>query len=354
MINRSKSIDVCRGLLFLLMINTHALTMASVPRNYWLFSDFWLPNGWATVAFVVLSGFGIGYIYSIREQADRYVALIRRSRNIIAVMFISNFVFCAVRQGLIDKQASILLDPGWWFGFFTLTTDWSISGVLLPTGLVLLCGSFMIRFCQRAPWITLAALIVARIAVSLLTSSLTAIGCADLWIFKLLFLKGFGGFPVLPFVINGCLGIWLGIFKRRNEGVAWTVSLAVLMLMQVIIYLYTFNPTPSLWISVISSFSAITRFAWVFAFALLLSRFRYFPPTRMIGLVGKFSLGSFIMHRVFLHAIYLPWNHFYGNGLSPGYYYCLLIIGGFALTWFLCYLRERFPVLNRCFTRLAL
>ena len=54
--NRIRTIDLCRGLLFIFMMNTHALTIAGVPSSHWLFSDFWLPNGWATLVFVVLSG----------------------------------------------------------------------------------------------------------------------------------------------------------------------------------------------------------------------------------------------------------------------------------------------------------
>ncbi|MCL2524237.1 MAG: acyltransferase [Betaproteobacteria bacterium] len=349
---RSKAIDVCRGLLFLLMINTHALTIASVPKDHWLFSDYWLPNGWATIAFVVLSGYGIGYIFSIREQAGRDAALISRSKKILAVMFISNFVFSALQE-LLKKHVSTILAPEWWIGFFTLTTEWTISGVLFPTALVLLCGPAMIRFCQRALWKTLAALIVARIIIALLSSSLASTDYADYWIFQLLLFKGFGGFPVLPFVINGCLGVWLGIFKRFSNS-ASSVIFAALMLIQLIVYLSSFNPTASPWLLLISSLEAIGKFSWVFALALLLTRFQSFPMTSMIGLIGKFSLGSFIMHRVFIQGLNFMWNLFGNNLLSPAYYYCLLIICTLTLTWLFCILREHFPIINRCFTRLAL
>ena len=335
------------------MINTHALTAALVPRDHWLFSDFWLPNGWATVAFVVLSGYGIGYIFSIREQAEREASLISRCKKILAVMFVSNFVFGAIQQLLVKKQASNLLDPGWWLGFFTLNTDWTISGVLLPTGLVLLCGIFMIRFCQRAIWTTLIVLVAIRFAITLLISTPAVTDCANIWILQFLLFKGFG-FPVLPFVVNGCLGIWLGIFHRRNGEKAWIIVLVALMLVQLLIYFFSFKHTPALWGTLIFSLGAVGKFAWIFVVALLLTSLKSFPIASMIGLIGKFSLGSFIMHRVFLNAIDIPWKHFCGNWPSPGYYYCLLLIGALVLTWFHCFLRERFPDINRYFKRMAL
>jgi len=351
--NRSKSIDVCRGLLFLLMINTHALTMASVSKGHWLFSDFWLPNGWATVAFVVLSGYGVGYIFSVRERAEQKISLINRSKKILAVMFVSNFLFSALQQLLIEKQGAILLNPGWWLGFFTLKTNWTISGVLLPTGLVLLCGLFMIRFCQQAPWTSLVVLVDLLVVIALLKSSLAVANCANTWILQFLLFKGFG-FPVLPFVVNGCFGIWLGIFSRSNGRIALIVVLVILMIVQVLIYFTGFISNPASWSTLILSLGAIGKFAWVFMAALLLLRLKSFMISSAIGLIGKFSLGSFIMHRIFLNAIDLTWKHFCGNGLSPGYYYCLLISGALVLTWYCCIIRERFPYINRYFTRLAL
>lgn len=85
--NRATTIDLCRGLLFVLMTNAHALTIAGVPRFHWLRSDFWLPHGWATVVFVVLSGYGVGFIFSVRHPLKvRNDALRRRSAEIMAVM----------------------------------------------------------------------------------------------------------------------------------------------------------------------------------------------------------------------------------------------------------------------------
>ena len=335
------------------MTSSHALGVAAVPRKHWLFSDLWLPNGWATVAFVVLSGYGVGYLFSTREQAERDAALINRCMRILAVMFISNFIFCALDQVFHTHQAFSLLNLKWWIGFFTLDTDWTISGILLPTALTLLGGPFLIRACQRATWITLAVLIVFRITVTLLRPLLADTVYAEGWILKFLLFKGFG-FPVLIFVLNGFLGIWLGIFHRCCAGKAWSHALVVLMFLQVLLYFSSFNQTPSLLISIVSSFGALAKFAWVFAVALLLTRIHFFPIVSMIGIIGKYSLGSFIAHRVFLQAIDISWTHFFRNLLFPGYYYCVLVISTLVLTWTLCVLRDRYPAVNRCFKRLAL
>lgn len=110
--NRNLQIDLCRGLLFALMANTHALDLAQVAKDHWLRSDIWLPNGWATVVFVVLSGYGAGYIFSVREpDTARNRALRRRGVEILAVMLVSNFVFAALRQ-IAARDVRPLLDLG--------------------------------------------------------------------------------------------------------------------------------------------------------------------------------------------------------------------------------------------------
>lgn len=106
--NRFRTIDLCRGLLFIFMMNTHALSIAGVPSSHWLLSDLWLPNGWATLVFVVLSGYGVGFLFSTRLSiVERDVALRRRSRQILAIMLVSNTVFAALRDIVGGKHRRI-------------------------------------------------------------------------------------------------------------------------------------------------------------------------------------------------------------------------------------------------------
>ena len=213
--SRFKTIDLCRGLLFIFMMNTHALSIADLPSSHWLFSDFWLPNGWATLVFVVLSGYGVGFLFSPRPSViERNAALRRRSRQILAVMFVSNILFAALRE-VAAGNAAVVASLGWWIGFITLDTEWTISGVLLPTGLVLLCGPAMIRWTQQAPWRTLGALLAGRFIVALAVISIGDSPYSQGWAARFFLLEGLGMFPVLPFVLNGCLGIWLGVQRHQ-------------------------------------------------------------------------------------------------------------------------------------------
>ena len=74
--NRIRTIDLCRGLLFIFMMNTHALSIAGVPPAHWLFSDFWLPNGWATLVFVVLAGYGVGFLFSMLAEVHYLILFV--------------------------------------------------------------------------------------------------------------------------------------------------------------------------------------------------------------------------------------------------------------------------------------
>lgn len=344
---RSTVIDVCRGLLFVLMTNTHALSLAGVPRSSWLFSDLWLPNGWATVAFVVLSGYGVGYVFSVRQPAaERNQALRIRSAEIFVVMLVSNLLFAALRQFAVGDLAP-LGDPGWWFGFATLESPWTISGVLLPTALVLLAGPALIPWIQAAPIVSLLALIALRLAISLLTISLSGTADTAGWAMKLLVHEGLGGFPVLSFTVNGFFGIWLGIMHHRRPA-AWRVSMYVLLAGQALSYAMSFLPSPasSLFISV---FGGVGKFAWMMAVAYLVERMPMvsvvIPP---VAKIGKYGLASFIAHRVFLQAVAVGLA---AVGLwqiaSPELRYVVIFPMGLLLTWLLCVARERYPVCER-------
>ena len=74
--NRIRTIDLCRELLFIFMMSTHALSIAGVPSAHWLFSDFWLPNGWATLVFVVLAGYGVGFLFSMLAEVHYLILFV--------------------------------------------------------------------------------------------------------------------------------------------------------------------------------------------------------------------------------------------------------------------------------------
>ena len=351
--NRIRTIDLCRGLLFIFMMNTHALTIAGVPSSHWLFSDFWLPNGWATLVFVVLSGYGVGFLFSTRTPvADRDAALRHRSRQILAVMLVSNMVFAGLRE-VAASNTNAIADLDWWVGFLTLDTDWTISGVLLPTALVLLCGPFMIRATQKHPWLTLIVLAIARYITSILVLELHHSAAADNWFVRLLLLEGLSGFPVLPFVLNGCLGIWLGVQRHQNLRV-WRGTMAILMIIQVLIYLSTLRAPFADWQAFVISVRAGSKFAWIFAVSQLFVSHFFRQWTAPIDLLGRYALGSFVLHRGFLQTIEIAFTQFDISTLPAEVHFLILFFGTLLMTWLVCVLRERFAWIDRQFRRLAL
>lgn len=349
---RIRTIDVCRGLLFVFMINTHALSLASVPSSHWLFSDLWLPNGWATQVFVVLSGYGVGFLFSIRPSIEeRNAALRRRSRQILAVMLVSNVVFAALRE-IVAGHGTVIASTRWWIGFVSLSTDWTISGVLLPTALVLLCGPAMILWTQRCPWQTLTALTTASLLTSVAVIAVNDSPFRVIWLARFFLLEGLAGFPVLPFVLNGCLGIWLGVQKHRNPGV-WRRAIVVLMAFQLFIYLSTLAPVVVALQPFVMAVRAGGKFAWMLAISQLLVLHFHRRLIGPIDLFGSFALGSFVMHRVFLQSLEIGLRRGSG-GVPPEIHYLILFLGALTLTWLLCVLRQQVSWMDRLFRRLAL
>ena len=85
---RVSLIDVTRGLLFLLMTNTHALLLSKVSVDSFWHSAYWLPHGWSTVCFILLSGYTMGFLLPWQgHQAVTRAKLLRSSRDILVVMF---------------------------------------------------------------------------------------------------------------------------------------------------------------------------------------------------------------------------------------------------------------------------
>ncbi|WP_405048587.1 acyltransferase family protein [Rhodoferax ferrireducens] len=347
---RSRTLDICRGLLFAMMANTHALSLAGVPHTHWLFADYWLPNGWATAAFVVLSGYGIGWIFSATyDEPERSRLLRRRSAIVLAVMFASNAFFAAVKSVLLGHGAQTLTSQ-WWLGFFTLDTEWTISGVLLPTALVLLCGSAVIRWIRDAPWQTLLAIVLGHLAASMFAEQLATSDAARSWPVRFFLLEGFGGYPVLPFMANGFMGIWLGVQRHRDKQL-WLNIVVVLMGLQLAAYLSTLEPHGQAWSLFRANVGAFGKFAWVLFCASLLSRLPLAPLTLPVALIGKYALASFILHRVVMQALSLGISDLGFVQLPVELHFATLWLGTLATTWVACIFWQRrnlsMPTLQR-------
>lgn len=340
-------------MLFVLMANTHACSVSRLAGDSWLLSDLWLPTGWATVTFVVLSGYSVGFITSRRSPSAAWDStLYRRAKQIFAVMLISNAIFAILREAVAGNLDAVHTAP-WWLGFLTLQTPWTISGVLLPTALLLMCAPELQRRFRFSCWQLLFYMIGARALIAVLSIWVAQSSLAGSWGARFFLLEGFGGFPVLPFVLNGCIGIALGMLRNHS---AWHWQRVILLLMglQLGIYLTSYLPTSFASALFVATFGAAGKFAWMYFLAhiLKLSRLRWLADP--IELIGKYALGSFVMHRFFLHALaellvlarlsYLPPEIRMGTLLA-----CTLL-----LTWSLCRMRQSASWIDTPFRRLAL
>ena len=352
MTDRSNKVDVFRGLLFALMVNSHALTLASIPGDHWFYTDWWLPKGWATVVFVILSGYGVGLVYANRPPAKRSARLQQRFIQLISVMYVSNAAFAALREASNGRQA-LVLDWHWWLGFFTLDTNWTISGVLLPTALVTLCGATVIRYVERAPWLVLAVLVALRFLASFVTLNLAPPGDALGGLAWFLMRKGLGGYPVVPFLLNGCIGIWLGVMRSRRMEV-WKMAMALLVLLQLGFYLAFQVDRTGYATQFLATLSPLGKFACLFVVTHMFERFGADLLVGAIERIGQFALGSFIMHRVFIQLLRVAVMACQPKGMPAEPRYVLLVAATLYLTWALCWLRLKVQVVDEPFRRLAL
>jgi hypothetical protein len=333
--HRARTIDIARGLLFVLMTSTHATSMMKLPSSHWLLSALWLPRGWATVTFAVLSGYGLGFLYAGRQPvAARNHALFRRSGEIVFVMLLSNTVFSLVKLAMAgDTSPAFTL--GWWVGFATLQTEWSISAVLLPTALLPLLAPVLFRWVHASRWWALGLLVALRILVSMLALGLGTSEYGSSWAVRFWLVEGFGGYPVLPYVLNGCLGLWLGMM-RLNHKPTWVCAMGVLLLLQIAVYLTSLVPPLEHGSLLVASAGAVGKFAWVYLCALALATpvlHRWVAP---LAHIGKHALNSFVLHRMFVQSLGLGMALLGTEVLPVELRYFTLWIGTLVLTWLAC------------------
>ncbi len=338
--DRARTIDIARGLLFVLMSSTHATSLLKLPPSHWLMSVLWLPRGWATVTFAVLSGYGLGFLYAGRQPlAARNRALFGRSGNILFVMLLSNTIFSLLKLA-IAGDTSPAFTLGWWLGFVTLDTEWSISAVLLPTALLPLMAPALFRWVHAGHWRALALLVTLRILVSMLALGLGSSAYASNWAVRFWLLEGFGGFPVLPYVLNGCLGIWLGM-ARLNHKPVWVCAMGVLLLLQIAVYLTSLVPPLEHGSLLVTSAGAVGKFAWVYLCALLLATPALHKLVAPLAHIGKHALNSFVLHRMFVQSLGMGIALLGGEIVPAELRYLTLWVGTLALTWAACGLLQR-------------
>lgn len=351
---RDLSIDLTRGLLILLMASTHTLTLYEIDVAELCFGDGCLPRGWATTSFVMLSGFTAGVLFfNDREGANRTRTLRRRGWQILAIMLVSNVVFQTLKYAA-DGSLAPLASFSWWLGLLTFETPYSISAILIPTGLLLLLAPWLLRGARTlGPGLATALVIAGALGASWMRQieELAAWRMFDLALFT-----GVGGFPVLWLLLLGCVGLMFGIaYLSAGSGLVsagrWVV---VAVLYRVLSELDDIEPGA---LAALYGFVLpVLRFLIVLGAGLTLGHLVKPFSERWLGwliLIGRYGLFSFLLHRVFLQAGKIVLGDAAERLDDEWRYLTVLVVLAATLTAF-CAARSRMPPVDRALHRIGL
>jgi hypothetical protein len=255
-------------------------------------------------------------------------------------MFFSNLFFLVFRL-LVRKEGVRLLDLNWWTGLFTLRTEYSISGVLLPISLFLFSIPLLAKFQKRYG---LASLAVLSVFMALFLSNASQTWGARLsgsHFFDLLFIHGLSGVPLIPPLGSGALGFTLGLawkkYRPENQTRFWAFLIAAYLLLS--------------WDGALGNDAVVgkmppallnlVRFAVLIAIGtqvLRLPALRGFA--QWFSILGKYSLCCFIAHRLIIQSIAVLWTTL---PVVPeqNNRYLILAAAALAISTGICLLRER-------------
>jgi len=338
-------VDTARGLLFLLMASSHAVTLAGIPSDSFWRSAWWLPRGWATQGFIVLSGFTVGLLFRWQGDGTRVQGrLFRHSRQILSVMFVSNVVMLLLTHAL-SGDLGITAAWDWWWGLITFKTPYSISAILLPTSLLLACAPWILRFEEQRWYLLFPLALGFSVAVAGAEMSVVAMQRVPRWL-DLLLVSGIGGFRPLPLFAGGVVGLACGRLCLRHPALVapllfagcttWLVGTGDGEVIGVEVHrLYRYSLSGSSQLLVILTVSCI-------ATGIVPQLF----PWRPLADIGQYALFSFVAHRIVMQGVHfvIEWLQFTS---SDSTIYLVLLSVTMALVWGGCATRQRHEGLDR-------
>ncbi|OUS11276.1 hypothetical protein A9Q89_09555 [Gammaproteobacteria bacterium 53_120_T64] len=348
-VNRVEFFDVTRGLLFLLMASSHALTLAGVSKDSPLWGQFWLPNGWATTSFIMLSGLTIPIVYRWKDRGFSAVKakVHRRAKEILLVMFCSNVIMLVLKL-LVQGRIGDAFGGEWWLGLVTFHTPYSISAILIPTGLLMYVSPYLVKLESKVGW-GLFGLTSLGAIFSLWLVKITFSESSNR-VFQILFSEGIGGFPVLPFLGLGMAGMSVGFFIVKKHSVNNISGILIALMALVVIHNIFVHITDV----DISGFRAVSRFSILCCIGVLVTNIKILGYLKFyFSLIGRFALFSFLFHRVILQvvAVFLA---IVPVIIPNEVKYSILLFSAMALIGCFCLLRQRVACLDVMFKRLYL
>ncbi len=347
-------IDMARGLFLILMASTHAMTLAGIQSASFL-ARWGLPRGWATTGLIMLCGFMVATFARQMEERSRIrQRVVRRAKELLVVMLASNAIMMAIRQ-LVTHETEPLFSLEWWSGVL-VGSEWSISGILLPIGLLLLVCPVLVALydrCRSRPrQVMLAGGLLLFAAFTWSVPSLVPDLVAYHRALDVMFGAGAGGFPVIPMIGSGVLGFLLGVFwqppqERFDRDTMFGAILLFVAARQLL------SATPG-FLTVVVGRTLVDVSHLVLMIALATGLIHWRPSRRalrFVPLLGCYSLFTFLVHRVVEQTLSISLRPY---GLPSELLYVVCFGGGLIglvelLTW-----RPMFPSYDRLLRTLYL
>jgi hypothetical protein len=269
-------IDITRGLLIYWMVVAHALTLANIGKNSYLF--YMRPQGWATTGFIMLSGFSLAIVFIGRGFSNSQLKyrLGRRAALLLA---------WALTTELLSRAVTDLRNPTvMWISLRTLfdpNKTWSISGFLLPTfiiyGICTLASIYM-----RVPHLT------TFLSLTFLSASIVGEGffIRSQWLISIF------GAPIPLLTCLGFFGLGLGLASKRFALSKFLICVGITG--SVFLLICSLHSMPK-------AVFIIGTFLITLGIGGILHKLPWITPLKkVLALMGRSSLLLFILHRFVL------------------------------------------------------
>jgi hypothetical protein len=270
------------------------------------------------------------------HQALTRTKLLRRSRDFLVVMFVSNVVFLALRH-VAEGTQHALLHWRWWRGLLTFETPYSLSAILLPTGALLMLAPQL--FALEAAHPRLFPGLVVLVTVGVAWGKMQTASGPQTRLLALLLQGDRLGMPFLPLLTYGGFGLAAGRCSRRFPTMrVWLALMGVtgFVLLQM---LHSVYPRSAVTHVLGTSLLPPTKLAVVMSVSWLLLHMRWQQPTVFFRLIGFYALFAFMVHRILLQTICIALNVL---GIEDARcQYGLLLTSTMLITFCLCWWRQR-------------
>lgn len=325
-------------MLIILMTSSHSIGLSGLGSESFFNSKLWLPRGWATDGFVVLCGLTVALVWDwTRALREFKESLQRKAIQLLVVMFISNMVLLIIHH-LVRHEIAAILNTSWWIGLLTLSTPYSISGVLLPIAACVFMLPYLVKVGNRTGWFVAGSITILLNVFVHATDHLGQLGTVARPVIE------FGaGFPIIPMVTEGAIGFSAGMTWRslvaKDEAEYRTVRKVSFVAMMILPF-----ASSSILGHIASSLAPVGRVLLLILFGLAVSPLPFLSKaTEYASLLGRYSLFCFVIHRIVIQSAAVTAQYLQ---LQP----TIVYIGCFALTLMtlgmLCHIRLRHQRFN--------